>query len=106
MPTWIFAQTDALCNFLLPLLFNFSPAQQRHALNFIEALLVSASKHKTLRQLTSLLRLPHADEFALADFFRASPWDSPAVQQAVTLCLVKLVVQLQARTGWRLLFLK
>jgi len=72
----------------VPLLLNFSPAQQRHALNFIEALMVSGSKHKTLRHLTGLLRLPHPDEFALADFFRASPWDS------------------QARTGWRLLFLK
>ena len=106
MPTWIFAQTDALCNFLLPLLINFSVAQQRHALNFIEALLVSTSKHKTLRHLTGLLRLPHADAFALADFFRASPWDSQAVQQAITLCLLKLVVRIQARTGWRLLFFK
>jgi hypothetical protein len=106
MPTWIFAQTGSLCNFLLPLLINFSAAQQRHALNFIEALLVSTSQHKTLRHLTDLLRLPHADEFALADFFRASPWDSQAVQRAVTLCLLKLVVQIQARTGWRLLFLK
>lgn len=106
MPTWIFAQTESLCNFLMPLLINFSVAQQRHALNFIEALMVSTSKNKTLRHLTGLLRLPHADEFALADFFRASPWDSQAVQQAVTLCLLKLVVQIQTRTGWRLLFLK
>ncbi|MBI5877396.1 MAG: transposase [Chloroflexi bacterium] len=106
MPTWIFAQTESLCNFLVPLLLNFSPAQQRHALNFIEALMVSGSKHKTLRHLTGLLRLPHADEFALADFFRASPWDHQALQKGVTLCLLKLVVQLQTRTGWRLLFLK
>ncbi len=106
MPTWIFTQTDALCNFLVPLLVNWSPAQQRHALNFIEALVVSQRKHKTLRHLTSLLRLPHADEFALADFFRASPWDHATLQQALTRALLKLVGQIQARTDWRLLFLK
>jgi hypothetical protein len=61
MPAWIIAHSDALCNFLLPLLVNFTPAQQRHALNFIEALLVCPAKHKTLATLTRLLRLPHAD---------------------------------------------
>lgn len=40
MLTWIFAQSDALCNVLIPSLVNFTPAQQRHALNFIKALLV------------------------------------------------------------------
>ncbi len=69
MLTWIVAHSDALCNFLTPLLIGFSPAQLRHALNCIEALLVCTSKHKTLSALTRLLRLPHADEFALADFF-------------------------------------
>ena len=106
MPTWIFAHSDALCNFLVPLLIHWAPAQQRHALNFIEALLVSQRKHRTLRHLTSLLRLPHADEFALADFFRASPWDQAALQGAVTRYLLKLVIQIQTRTGWPLVFFK
>jgi len=106
MPTWIVAQSESLCNFLLPLLLNFSPAQQRHALNFIEALLVSGRKHKTLRHLTGLLRLPHADEFALADFFRVSPWDHAPLQLAVMRYLLKLVIQIQTRTGWQLVFLK
>src|SRR5437867_7253471 len=106
MPTWIVAHSESLCTFLLPLLLHFSPAQQRHALNFVEALLVSTRKHKTLRHLTGLLRLPHADEFALADFFRASPWAQQTIQQALTRYLLRLIVQLQVRTGWQLVFLK
>lgn len=105
MLTWIVAHSETLCNFLIPLLVGFSPAQTHHALNCIEALLVCASKHKTLSALTRLLRLPHADHFALADFFRTSPWDSSAVQKAVTLFLLKTVVQIPQHTGWRLLFL-
>jgi len=106
MLTWIVAHSDSLCNFLTPLLVGFSPAQLRHALNCVEALLVCASKHKTLSALTRLLRLPHADEFALADFFRASPWDSSSIQKALTRFLLQIVCQIQQRTGWRLLFLR
>jgi hypothetical protein len=105
MLTWIVAHSDTLCNFLTPLLVDFSPAQLHHALNFIEALLVCTSKHKTLSALTRLLRLPHADEFALADFFRVSPWESAPVQKALTRLLLHIVCQIQHRTGWRLLFL-
>jgi hypothetical protein len=106
MLTWIVAHSDSLCNFLTPLLIGFSPAQLRHALNCIEALMVCTSKHKTLSALTRLLRLPHADEFALADFFRASPWESAPIQKALTLFLLQTVVKIQQRTGWRLLFLR
>jgi peptidoglycan/xylan/chitin deacetylase (PgdA/CDA1 family) len=106
MLTWIVAHSDSLCNFLAPLLIGFSPAQLRHALNCIEALLVCTSKHKTLSALTRLLRLPHADEFALADFFRASPWESAPIQKAVTLFLLQTGCQIQQKTGWRLLFLR
>jgi hypothetical protein len=43
------------------LLTSFSAAQQHHALNLIEALLVcGALKHQTLAALTRLLRVPHA----------------------------------------------
>ena len=105
MLTWIFAHSDSLCNFLIPLLVDFTSAQQRHALNFIEALLVCPAKHKTLAALTRLLRVPHADEFAFADFFRASPWSGIAVRHAVTLFLLQTVAQIQLCTGWRLLFL-
>jgi hypothetical protein len=106
MPTLIVAHSDALCNFLVPLLVGFSPAQTRHALNCIEALLVCLSKHKTLTALTRLLRLPHADEFALADFFRASPWEAEPVRQRVLQCLLQVLARVQQRTGWRLLFLR
>jgi hypothetical protein len=105
MLTWIVAHSDAVCNFFLPLLIGFSPAQQRHALNVIEALLVCPFKHKTLAGLTRLLGLPHADEFALADFFRVSPWDSQPIQQALPRLLLRTVCTIQQRTGWRLLFL-
>jgi hypothetical protein len=105
MLTWIVAHSDTVCNFLLPLLLGFTPAQQRHALNVVEALLVCPFKHKTLTALTRLLNLPHADEFALADFFRVSPWDNQPVQQALTLFLLRTVCAIQQRTGWRLLFL-
>ena len=106
MLTWIVAHSDALCNFLTPLLIGFSPAQLRHALNCVEALLVCTDKHKTLSALTRLLRLPHADEFALADFFRASPWKSAPIQKALTLFLLQTVVKIQHKTGGRLLFVR
>jgi hypothetical protein len=105
MPTWIVAHSDVLCNFLVPLLADFSAAQLRHTLNFIDAILVCTARHKTLAALTRLLRLDHADEYAWADFFRVSPWSGETVRTAVTVCLLKAVVTLQARTGWRLLFL-
>jgi len=100
MPTWIVTHSEYLCNFLIPLLVGFSPAQLRHTLNFIEAVLVCSAKHKTLATLTRLLQVAHADHFALADFFRVSPW-SPQL----TLRLLKIVAQIQAVTGWRLIFL-
>jgi hypothetical protein len=52
MLSWIVTHSDTLCNSLLPLLVGFSPAQQHHALNLIEMLLVSTVKHKTLAALT------------------------------------------------------
>lgn len=106
MPTWIVAHSESLCNFLIPVLLNFSAAQQRHVLNVIEALLVCSVKHKTLSALTRVLQVEHADQFALADFFRVSPWSAIAVRQALTQAVLKLIVTLQVRTGWRLLFLR
>ena len=105
MPTWIVAHSDEFRNFVVPLLAGFSVAQLRHALNFIDAILVCTARHKTLAALTRLLRLDHADEYAWADFFRVSPWSGETVRTAVTLGLLKTVAALQARTGWRLLFL-
>lgn len=105
MLTWIVVHSDAVCNFLVPLLLGLSPAQQRHALNVVETLLVCPFKHKTLTALTRLLGLSHADHFALADFLRVSPWDSQVVQRALTRFLLQTVAQIQQRTGWRLLFL-
>jgi len=106
MLTWIVAHSDTLYQFLVPLLVGFSAAQLRHALNCVEALLVCTSQHKTLSALTRLLRVPHADHFALADFFRSSPKQSAAVQRALTLFLLRTLAQIQQRTGWRLLFLR
>ncbi|MEK7325016.1 MAG: hypothetical protein AAB217_07140, partial [Chloroflexota bacterium] len=94
-----------MCNFLLPLLAGFSPAQLRHVLNFIEALLVCSAKHKTLAAVTRLLRLDHADQFALADLFRVSPWSGEQIRSRVTLFILKAVTEIQTKTGWRLLFL-
>src|SRR5690349_4582412 len=105
MPIWIVAHSETLCNFLIPVLAGFSAAQVQHALNVIEALLVCSAKHKTLAALTRLLWREHADEYALADFFRRSPWAAGPVQAAVTCFLLDFVVQVQAVTGWRLLFL-
>lgn len=105
MLTWIVVHSETLCKFLIPLLVDFTPAQQRHALNCIEVLLVRPAKHKTIAALTRLLRLPHADEYALADIFRVSPWSSQPVRQAITRFLLHTVARIQARTGWRWLFL-
>lgn len=105
MPTWIVTHSEFLCNFLTPLLMGFSPAQLRHALNFVEAILVCTARHKTLAALTRWLRLEHADEYALADFFRVSPWSGEAVRTAVLGFVLKTVAAIQVKTGWRLLFL-
>ena len=92
MPIWIVTHSDILCKFLIPLLIGFSPEQQRHALNFIEALLVCvALKYKTIAALVRLLRVPHADQYARADFFSRSPWEPGPVQHAVTMFLLVLV---------------
>lgn len=105
MPTWIVAHSDALCNYFLALQVGFSAPQLRHALNCIEALLVCNAKHKTLAALTRLLRVAHADEYALADFFRQSPWRAEAVRTAVMRFLLAFTGQVQRTTGRRLLFL-
>lgn len=105
MLTWIVTHSEPLCKFLRPLLDGFTPAQERHTLNFIEALLVCAAKHKTLAALTRLLQVPHADEYALADFFRVSPWPAATLRQALTRWVLATVVTIQAKTGWHLLFL-
>jgi hypothetical protein len=106
MPVWIVTHSDALCNFLLPLLVELNGPQQRHALNVVAALLVCTRlKHRTLAALTRVLRVPHADQFACADFFRDSPWSAEQVQQALVRFLLQTVAQIQRATGWRLLFL-
>ena len=83
MPNLIIQHFEPLCAFLLPLLLHLSEPQQRHALNVVGALLVCGSQHKTLTTLTAMLRLPHADHFALADFFRQSRWCPVEVRRAV-----------------------
>src|SRR5688572_14150859 len=103
MPTWIVAHSDALCNYFLALQLGFSAPQLRHALNFMEALLACNAKHKTLAALTRLLRLPHADAYALADFLRVSPWRAETVRTAVLRFLLAFVGQVQRTTGRRLL---
>ena len=105
MPTWIVIHSEFLCNFLGPVLGHFSATQWRHALNLIEALLVCTARHKTLAALTRWLRVPHADEYAQADFLRVSPWDAADVRTRILVCLLQLVLKIQTVTGWRLLFL-
>jgi hypothetical protein len=105
MPTWIVTHSEFVCNFLTPLLVVFSPAQLRHALNFVEAVLVCTARHKTLAALTRWLRLDDADEYAWADFFRVSRWSGEAVRTVALGFLLKTVAAIQVKTGWRLLFL-
>lgn len=83
MPSLIIQHFEPLCAFLIPLVLHLSEPQQRHALNVVGALLVCGSKHKTLTTLTAMLRLPHADHFALADFFRHSGWCPVEMRRAV-----------------------
>lgn len=106
MFVWITAHTQTLCEFLLPLLIGFTAAQRRHALNMVEALLVcAAARHKTIAALTRVLGVPHADQYAAADFFRVSPWEADPVRRAVMVCLLKTLAMIQKKTGWRLLFI-
>ncbi len=94
MPNLIIQHFEPLCAFLLPLLLHMSQPQQRHALNVVGALLVCGSKHKTLTTLTAMLRLPHADHFALADFFRQSGWCPLEVRRAVLTAQLATVARL------------
>ena len=105
MPSWIVAHSDTLCNFIGSLALGLSASQMRHVLNCIEALLVCPAKHKTLAALTRLLRLPHADEYALADFFRVSPWQAATVRTAVLRFLLAFATQVQRATRQRLVFI-
>lgn len=107
MPIPIIQHFDPLCTFLLPLLVHLSAPQQRHALNVVGTLLVCASKHKTLTVLTAMLRVPHADHFALADFFRQSGWCPLELRRQVLitqLAALGRVIQADNRAG-RQLFL-
>ena len=83
MPSLIIQHFEPLCGFLMPLIALLSQPQQRHALNVVGALLVCGSKHKCLTTLTAMLRVAHADHFALADFFRASGWCPLEIRRAV-----------------------
>ena len=70
MPNLIIQHSEPPRAFLLPLLWSLSEPQRRHALNVAGALLARGNKRKTLTALTAMLRLSHANHFALADFFR------------------------------------
>jgi hypothetical protein len=94
-----------LRNFVLPLLVMFSMAQQQHVLNVLEAALVSELRHKTLAGLTRCLLLPHADHFALADFFRRSPWRADAVRQAMTQAVLQVAISVSKRLKGTRIFL-
>lgn len=103
MPSLIIQHFEPLCAFLMPLVLQLSEPQQRHALNVVGALLVCRSKHKTLTTLTAMLRLPHADHFALADFFRQSGWCPVDVRRAVlTTQMATLARVVQTRAAARL----
>lgn len=93
MPSLIINHFEPLCAFLMPLIVSLSAPQQRHALNVVGALLVSSAKHKCLTTLTGLLRVPHADHFALADFFRRSGWCPLEVQRAVLTAQMAVLVR-------------
>jgi hypothetical protein len=99
MPTFIISYSDVLCQFLLPLLTALSAAQQRHVLNIVHALVISVAKHKVLTALTRVLWVPHADHFALADFFRSSPWDVAPLRKALLALVVQCALRVQAVSG-------
>lgn len=105
MPIWIIDHSGDVCQFLLPLLVGLNAAQQRHALNFVGALLTCTAKRKVLTVLTAMLRVAHADHYALADFFRASPWDAVSVREAVLKRVMQTVMALQAQLGEPRVFL-
>jgi len=99
MPSLIIHHFEPLCAFLLPLITALSEPQQRHALNVVGALLVCTSKHKCLTTLTAMLRVTHADHFALADFFRQSPWCPLEVRRAVLATQMSTLAQVLRQVG-------
>lgn len=99
MPSLIIHHFEPLCVFLMPLMAVMSEPQQRHVLNVVGALLVCASKHKCLTTLTAMLRVRHADHFALADFFRHSPWCPLDVHRAVLIRQMATVARVLRQAG-------
>ena len=93
----IIEHSEILRQFVLPLLIGMNSFQQRHALNVLSALLVSEVRHKTLAALTRHLLVTHADHFALADFFRVSPWSAEQVRTLMTSAVLRAATRLQNR---------
>jgi hypothetical protein len=91
MPSLIIQHFEPLCAYLMPLIAMLSQPQQRHALNVVGALLVCGSKRKCLTTLTAMLRVGHADHYALADFFRASEWCPVEVRRAALVTQMAVV---------------
>ncbi|MEO6062723.1 MAG: hypothetical protein ABIQ99_12365, partial [Thermoflexales bacterium] len=86
-------------NFALPLLAGLNVFQVRHALNVLEAVVVCDLRPKTLAGLTRCLLLAHADHFALADFFRVSPWSAEQVRERMIEAVLIAACKLQVLLG-------
>src|ERR671932_16815 len=91
MLTHILHNSETLCTFIDQLGLDLSQPQQRHLRNLVDALLVCESR-KTLAALRRQL-VEGGDVSNMADYLRISPWNAPAVRQAVGAWMVRWAIQ-------------
>ena len=91
MLTHILHNSETLCTFIDQLGLDLSQPQQRHLRNLVDALLDCESR-KTLAALRRQL-VEGGDVSNMADYLRISPWNAPAVRQAVGAWMVRWAIQ-------------
>lgn len=88
-----------LCKFITALDIKLNAAQRQHVTDVADALIVSERRKKTLSALNRDLVQPSADEYALADCFRQSPWYAHDLRYKLLVFLLGFAIQLARQLG-------
>lgn len=100
MPATIIRNSVLLVKFIGLLGLTLRPAPLQHLTNVADALVVASERRKkTLSALHRCLLEPPTDEYALADCFRASPWDADEVRLKVLRFVVVYALKLAETLG-------
>lgn len=100
MPAMIIKNSVLLVKFIALLGLTLRPAPLRHLTNVADALVVASERRKkTLSALHRCLLEPPTDEYAVADCFRASPWEAAEVRLKVLRFVVGYALKLADQLG-------